>query len=302
MSPKYLFMYFFLGGIIVMSIFGMQILPDIAIDQEKTFSVDEVDAIRVKLTTYPLHIIQTGAGEPIKIHLYGKASQEVSLVAAVNQKTVTTEVYYPYPMHGWNNLSMDIYLPADYEKDLSVDITTGKVTLDAMILRHFALQSTTGGVAADAITAESVDVRATTGGIRFKALNSPEIKIKGSTGAITVGTCATQNAVIEGTTGDIRLEQCSGNFNLNTSTGSVSLDIVSFENQNVQIKTTTGKINLRLPASAEFNLQANTTTGSIHSDYPINTVSSHNVSGQVGTGDNKITLKTTTGGISLQKN
>ena len=284
-----------------MSIFGMNILPRIEVDQEKTFSVSEVDAIQVDLSTYPLHIIQTAAGSPVKFHLYGKASQEVELVTDLNQKTVMMKVKHQYLHQGWNDLYVDIYLPVDYEKDLAVEISTGKVTLDAMTLKNFTLHTSTGGLEAADIIAENTDIRSSTGSITIKSLQSDTLNLRASTGSISIDSCRVKNANVVATTGSINLKNCSGDFEVESSTGSVRLDFAAFDHQNLRIKTTTGRILAQLPVDAEFTLQANTSTGNIQSGFPINSVSSHAVSAQIGTGENEVTLKTTTGDISLVK-
>lgn len=74
----------------------------------------------------------------------------------------------------------------------------------------------------------------------------------------------------------------------------------TFGDQDINIAAKSGSIQLQLPGTAEFSLAAKTSTGKLHSDFSI-TEESKKMTGQIGTGSNKVVLQTSTGGIDLLK-
>jgi Putative adhesin len=72
----------------------------------------------------------------------------------------------------------------------------------------------------------------------------------------------------------------------------------------LELATTNGGITVSLPSSAEFKVQAATTNGNIHTDFPITVMGnfgSKSVSGTVGSGGRELRLATTNGGIEVRK-
>ncbi|MBI9051589.1 MAG: DUF4097 family beta strand repeat protein [Anaerolineaceae bacterium] len=340
MESKSLFMLLLLGGIVVMGIFAMNILPLTDINQERTFQVDEIEQINVDVTIYPVHVIRTTAGSEIKFHLYGRSSEDTELIADLHQGTVDVEIRHKYRVHLPDRLYLDIYLPEDYEKSLDINITTGSVELDDLDLTAFRLNTTTGGMKADHLNADDVSIRTTTGSIRINQLTANNLEIRGSTSGVSIDECVVETGVIKTTTGAIHVPEAKGDFNieastgrvtfamntlqehtiriktttgaiqvndgsgdfdLEASTGSVKLSMAAFQENNVRIKTTTGGITLQLPEDAEFSLQAENTTGSINSDFPIQKISEHKVTGEIGAASGSVTLKASTGSINLLK-
>lgn len=71
----------------------------------------------------------------------------------------------------------------------------------------------------------------------------------------------------------------------------------------LELATTNGSVSLTLPATAEFTLRASTTNGGLHTDFPVTVsgnFSSKSVSGTVGAGGRDLRLATTNGGIELR--
>jgi lia operon protein LiaG len=289
-----------LGGIVLMGILSMQVLPLIEIDQESSYSVAEVDQIQIDLAITPIHVYQIDAGEDIRFHLYGKASQQVKLIAKLNQKTADVFIEFPTLIHTPTRLYLDVYLPADYEKDLDIQITTGGVKIDSMTLANFALNTTTGGLKAQDLTANEVEVHTTTGGVHFDELTADRVSINGSTSGVSCDMCTAESTQIKTTTGSIKIEEGRGNFDLHASTGSIRLGMPELQENNIQLKTTTGSVTLQIPEDAEFTLKAENTTGSINADFPLNFISKHKVETEVGDGSSSIQINASTGGITIQ--
>jgi lia operon protein LiaG len=301
MKTNFLILLFGIGGIIIMSVSGIFGLWHREINEEKTFAIDEINEIQVQLNTYPVHVIRAEAGSDVKFHLYGTAIQEVKLSAELDHQTAFVQAIHQLKGYLPNNLVLDVYIPEDYEKNLSIDITTGRVRLDDVKLANFSLHTTTGGLEAGQLIAENMNIATTTGGIRINAIEINQLEIIGRTGAVNLDDCVVERAKIQTTTGGVTVKNGVGNFNIEASTGDVLLNYKDFTDQSVSINTTTGGITLQLPADAEFSLQAQNTTGRLQSDFPVNRISDHEMAGQIGTKSNPVILKCSTGSITVLK-
>lgn len=289
-----------LGVIVLMGMLSMQVLPLIEIDHESSYSVTEVDQIQIDLAITPVHVYQIDAGEDIRFHLYGKASQQVRLITKLNQKTADVFIEWPTLIQTPTRLYLDVYLPADYEKNLDIQITTGGVNIDSMALANFTLDTTTGGLRAQELTANEVDVHTTTGGIHFDALTANQVSVNGSTSGVSCDICTAESTQIKTTTASIKIGEGRGNFDLHTSTGGIRLSMPELQENNLQLKTTTGSVTLQIPEDAGFSLKAENTTGSINADFPLNYIGKHKVEAEVGDGSSSIQINASTGSITIQ--
>lgn len=282
--------------------FGASYKP---VSEEKSFAMKEIHEIQVTISSAPVHIIRTKAGSELKFHYHGKAMQELKLEAERNQQTVVVGVkrkYETLPIP--EDMFLDIYIPEDYGKNLSLKTSSGKVKMDSLELENFTLNTSSGGLEAEQLNAQKTSITTSSGELSIKKIDTKELELKGSSSAINVDECIVKNAEMALTSGSITLKNSSGNFDFNGTAGSVLISYKKFENQNVSIATTTGSVTLELPGSAEFMVEAKTTTGNIQSDFAIpsaGNIDKKQVVGQIGTKNNKVSLKTTTGSIHIVK-
>lgn len=275
------------------------------INEEKYFTVEEVNDIQVTMSSTPVHIIRTAASDKVKFHYYGKSMQELNLSADINNKALVVEtkrrIDGPIP----EDMFLDIYIPEDYKKDLFIKISSGVVKIDSFDLASFTLDTSSGGLEAEQISAEKVSIITSSGKLNIKKLKAKKLEIKGSSSAISIDECVAKETRAETSSGSITLKNSSGNFDFKGSAGNVLVGYKEFDNQNIAVSTTSGKVTVELPGNAEFLIDAKTTTGKIQSDFPINTVGNTDkkqIVGQVGTKNNQVSLQTTTGSIHILKN
>jgi lia operon protein LiaG len=107
MKTKNLLYLLLLGGIVVMGGLALGGFSFRVIDEEKIFTVDEINEIQVQLSTYPVHVIQTPAGNDIKFHLFGKSIQQVALAADLNGGTVVVRKSQPFKYDLPNDLVLE---------------------------------------------------------------------------------------------------------------------------------------------------------------------------------------------------
>lgn len=250
-----------------MGIFGIRALTSTKeINEEKSFSLENIEEIQVSMLNEAVHVIQTEAGEEVKFHLYGKSATETNLVYKIDREKVVVKENRS-KCGAFEDMYLDIYIPEDYIKNLSINVTSGDTRMDSFNLSSFSLSSTSGKV--------------------------------------EIGKIITDKLELKTTAGDISLNECSAReAKIETSSGKVNISYKEFEHGNINIKTSSGDITTELPSTAEFLLKAQTNAGKIQNDFSADTVGSvgkKKIEEQIGTRSNEITLQSSSGSIGILK-
>ena len=288
----------------VVAIFGMKLFNFKDIDEEKSFSLKGVSEIQITMLTESVHVIRTGAGDEVKFHLHGKSMTKIKLAWEEKQGALAVSEEREYKKSVPEELYLDIYIPEDYGKNLSINIASGAFKMDIFDLDTFALKDLSGKMEIDEVNAKNISVDASSGKLAIKKISASEVEIKNKSGEINVGECIVKNGKIENKSGKINLKKSSGNFELKGSSGGILLACKELNNQNISIKNSSGSITLELPDTAEFLLESATASGKIKSDFLLKSsgISEKNkLEGQIGTQENRIILQTASGNISILK-
>ncbi len=90
---------------------------------------------------------------------------------------------------------------------------------------------------------------------------------------------------------------------LSTSNGSVTLAVAEMHDNPISLETTHGSITLKLPENVNAQVTADTSMATIQSDLAVKAEgeSKHHLSGQLGAGGPPISVRTTMGGIHLER-
>jgi hypothetical protein len=301
-KTKWISLIIVLGGFFTMITLIAGILPSFnSIDEEKSISLNNVDEIQVILSSETVHIHRSESGNEVRFHYHGSCWPKFNLVIenANGKMSVHRE-----SLIRLGDMTLDIYLPADYSKTLDVKVTSGAVTIESFNLENFRMNTSSGNFTADTIIAAFVSIRSTYGAVNVKSIDAEKLAITTHSGNISTGQCAVREADVEATSGSIVLAGVSGSLNLKTSSGKVALSYPTFDNYTLKLGTTSGSVAVDLPASAGFLLDAHSTSGKIQSDFSVDNPEGENikgVTGQVGIGTGRITVNTTSGNILLRK-
>jgi lia operon protein LiaG len=106
---------------------------------------------------------------------------------------------------------------------------------------------------------------------------------------------------VRSTSGDVDIVGITGPTTLQTTSGSVRVDDVAGD---VGINSTSGDVRVGLPPEPSARIDVGTTSGTIRT--PGLTISGerrqeHNLTGTVGSGDNRIDVRTTSGDVTLTR-
>lgn len=146
------------------------------------------------------------------------------------------EIALTFPMstlNVWNTYSVyiEVFVPEDAIDTLMVDTTNGAITVSDLDIPGINLDTTNGAIHLSDVTSSLMTVDTTNGGI------------SGTIYANT-GVFSTTNGAI-----DITLEAESGEYNFDTTNGSIEIDVPSGDNigVNLNLDTTVGSIDVNLP-------------------------------------------------------
>ncbi len=103
--------------------------------------------------------------------------------------------------------------------------------------------------------------------------------------------------------GDVDVSDSSGRFSAHTTNGSIHLKLRKLSDDGpMALETVNGSVVLGLPHDAQAELSADSLNGDFSSQLPVTTTSSRagrGVSGMLGGGGNRISLRTVNGGIRV---
>lgn len=254
------------------------------INEEKSVSMKEINSIQVDMKSESVHIIRTEASNQVQANYHGKAMQEIKLVSEIDNNTFFVKVQRKHEnLPIYEDAVLDLYIPKEYTKDISIKMLSGDVKIDSLNLSNFTFDTASGKLKAESIDAEKISITSSSGGINIKSIDTKVFKMVGESSAINIDECIAKKAEIE------------------TSSGKVLVSYKEFEDQNITIATSSGSVTLELPETAKFFVEAKTSSGKFKSDFPINTTNKKDIRGQIGTKNNKISLKTSSGSISILK-
>lgn len=104
--------------------------------------------------------------------------------------------------------------------------------------------------------------------------------------------------------GGLILEDVEGSIDGSTSGGAINATLASLPKGDLKLTTSAGGITLRLPARAAFDLDASTSAGDVRCELPISLIGkaeNGRMKGAVNGGGKPVYLRTSAGGISIQK-
>jgi lia operon protein LiaG len=258
-----------------------------AINDIKEESIEGADEINISSTSAHIIVVSEKRNN-IKAELIGRGSADnVGIKTSFNGGKLDIQVENKITV-GINfsieELKLYVYVPEDYSKKLSVKSTSGKIEIGDMKLKELACKVTSGSVEFKKVVAEKFDYSNTSGSLKAGILD-------------------TKQSILKSTSGSIKIESFIGELKCTQTSGSIDVNYKAFNNS-AELDSVSGSIKLGLPSNAEFGLDARSTSGSVYSEFPITIEGTHNrnkLIGYVKSKNNKISIKTTSGSIKIDK-
>lgn len=133
--------------------------------------------------------------------------------------------WYEYIGINFESTKITVYLPKSEYGNVSVETSTGNITLGDISAESLDLAVSTGKVAVNNVTCkDDVNVEVSTGRTNITNLACKNLTTKGSTGGVNLkNTVATEKFSIERSTGDVKFDGCDAKeITVKTDTGSIT--------------------------------------------------------------------------------
>ncbi|MDQ0340677.1 lia operon protein LiaG [Caldalkalibacillus uzonensis] len=178
------------------------------------------------------------------------------------------------------------------------------VTLPHNYSESLYVKSSSGSLAISGLEKlQDLDVDISSGSVTIEDVSVESFRYDGSSGRLTVRDLQAELNDIKISSGKVNLERIAGEIRGKSSSGSVTIDMVSLDAP-VKWQGSSGTITLHLPETSSFELTASTSSGSVYSDFPlmVHAQSRRDLKGTVGNGDVPIELRVSSGKINIERN
>lgn len=257
---------------------------------EESFHAGDLDNISLKLGADSLDIIETDS-EEIIVKQYGRNLNENRIIEVIQSgktleiKDINSMTFFSF---GFSSESwVEIYLPASYNKNLSVSLASGNMRVHKdLSLQKLDARISSGSIKSDyTIEADKAALSVTSGNIYFNEVSANEFSIASTSGRI----------IVDNLVGQGNISVVSGNIILSNTT--ITGDL--------WISATSGSINLSLTPDQSFIFKGKATSGNIRTYFGADSSSStppKTYSATVGENAvNNIDINVVSGNVSIDQ-
>ena len=160
-------------------------------------------------------------------------------------KEVSHRKWYDFIGFGVSKMELTILLPKQEMDQLTIDTSTGDITLQDMKIKgELKFNTSTGNAKFSNVTADSLAMDSSTGDFKFSDVTAKSLKLDTSTGDIEMNGVKLESALtIETNTGDVKvLDSDAASVKIETDTGDIHCRFLT--EKNVKADSDTGKIRL----------------------------------------------------------
>lgn len=224
-------------------------------------------------------------------------------------------------LHRWHNrlrIHYDVLVPDDYNLKIEtsggsikvgdlhgrVDLKTSGGPISVGEISGPANLNTSGGTISLIRCGHDATFETSGGSIRIGDVNG-SVVARTSGGSIRLRTARGDvEAFTSG--GGLKLRGVSGNLRGRTSGGSISAELLSQIDQDMELETSGGSIDLIVPDGFSADLDASTSGGRVRTDLPLTVTGSFSISkrslrGEINGGGERVRLRTSGGNIEIRR-
>lgn len=244
---------------------------------------EKIDEIDIDITSISTTVIPENRTD-VKAELKGKGEVHVS------KSGDTIEVTYERGFFnlGWfpffDNTKLTVYIPEDYDRDLSLRVGSGHLEFDGapMELNELSVDVHSGNMRLQNLTAETFTHNVASGNSKIEKLTTKSGEIDVSSGNVTV----------DDYTGKLEAEVHSGRLKTTISDLKDSID--------ASVKS--GLLDIDLPNDADFTLKGESNSGFISNDFSLedSTKDKGKIEGKHGAGTYEVKVKVNSGKANIR--
>lgn len=183
---------------------------------------------------------------------------------------------------------LNVYIPEEYSRDMDIELGSGNLTFSGhsknrpMVLNELSVDMSSGN-----LTLDNLSVK--------------HFTHEGSSGNVNIESLATETGTFDISSGNIKLRHYTGAAKAELSSGKLDAQLDELKDA-VDIEVSSGKVTLDLPADADFTLNGKVSSGQIHCRFPLKnkkTDDQNIIAGSHGSGKHPLDLTVSSGSIDI---
>jgi lia operon protein LiaG len=178
---------------------------------------------------------------------------------------------------------LKIYIPADYTKDMEMNIGSGSLNFSG-----------------EAMKLDTLTVDIGSGDVKLTNIEVNEFNHDVSSGDVKIDTLKTKVGHIDLSSGNLEIDHYTGALEADVSSGEFSVQMDQLKDE-IDLDVSSGEANLDLPDDADFELDADVSSGDIKSDFPLTSkgTDKKGLNGTHGSGKYKVDVSVSSGNVHI---
>ncbi|MDQ0273006.1 DUF4097 family beta strand repeat-containing protein [Cytobacillus purgationiresistens] len=243
--------------------------------------INQVDQINIDVSSANTTIIPEKRND-IEATVDGKGSVNVKKIGSAVDVEYTRNWMDGFSFFN-NTAKVKIYIPEDYNEDLSIDVGSGAITL-------------AGASKENPIKLNKLQVDMSSGAVKLSNIETDSYDHDGSSGILTIDHMKANKSEIEISSGMGKIKHFTGGMNAEISSGKLDIQIDKLK-ADVNVSASSGVVNLDLPDDADFTLKGKYGSGFITSKLPLSSESGSKgkLEGTMGAGTYNVNVTVSSG-------
>lgn len=221
----------------------------------------------------------------MEAHIYGEFSSNASLEfkTQISGEKLTNN-FSNLINTGNTDLKLDIYVPQDYSKNLTIESSSGDISIK------------------DSINLDKVVIKTKSGDMNIYNLKAVSLEACAASGDFEGKDITVETVSVNASSGDVNIEDLNGDLSGVVSSGDINVANSEF-NYNIDLTVSSGDAKVTIPKSSEFYIDAAASSGEITCEFPVvveGKSHGNTLKGVVGNSKNKINIKASSGDIYIR--
>lgn len=215
---------------------GNDILNTYEINEEKTFSMEDVTELEIAAVSTDVNFIPTDSTD-IRVVFHGtvKSNSDAALPKMVSDRSgqnINIEIKHTKRLFSFVNperLYLDIYVPKNYDQKITLAQVSGDAEIKDLQLRSIEFALVSGNLLVENLTAEM--------------------------GIVSVS-------------GDVILRNIKGDIVAATVSGDIDADFTNIEHE-IEFNSVSGNVDMKIPEDSCFDLYFESKSGKLDTEFPL---------------------------------
>ncbi|MBT2679646.1 DUF4097 domain-containing protein [Bacillus sp. ISL-35] len=245
------------------------------------------EKITVDVSSVASKIVQEDRND-VHAELEGKGSVKVMRHGDEIQVTVKRKGFFWFNWFEMDQTSLTIYIPEDYEKDMDIELGSGKIAFK-------------GNSADQPVKLRNLAINIGSGSMTLENFDVENLEHQSSSGEVSMDSISASSGSFDVSSGSVHVKNYSGKLDADVSSGELDIQMKQLIDD-VDLNVSSGYIELDLPNEADFTLDGKISSGNLSSDFSLKNkeASKNRIRGKYGSGKFQINADVSSGNIKIK--